>query len=312
MPAPDQFRIAVASRSFSRHDILCKELLAHFPNVTFNTEGLSLAGEKLFDFLNGCDGAIVALERIDAPLVTRLRNLKCVSKYGVGLDNIDVPSVEKMGIKLGWSGGVNARSVSELTLAFALGMLRNIFHSIDLMNKGQWLTRGGNQLSGKTVGIIGYGHVGRDVARLLQPFGCPLLINDVLDFTNEFDGKTQRAVDKKTIYSSADIISVHVPLDDSTKNMISHDEFSQMKPTAILINTSRGKIVDEGALAVALASKKIAGAAMDVFADEPYTSSDLLAHENFYGTPHIGGSSEEAILAMGRAAIKNLCEKLLS
>jgi phosphoglycerate dehydrogenase-like enzyme len=299
-------KVAVCSRSFSRNPTLRAELLGRYSNVTFNDGGLALAGDGLVEFLRGHDKAIVALEQIDDSLLSEVPELKVIGKYGVGVDSIDVDAMRKRGLRLGWIGGVNRRSVAELTLAFAITMLRHLPAAHREVLSGTWRQHLGGLLTGRTFGIIGCGRVGKDLVRLLQPFECPILVNDIRDypdFYSEFDIETTVLDD---LLSRCDIVSLHVPLDHSTRGMISADRLALMSSSAILINSARGGIVDEEALKFALAEGRLAGAAFDVFAIEPPQDRELITLSNFLATPHIGGSSEEAILAMGRAAITGL------
>lgn len=301
-------KVAVCSRSFSRNPVLRAELLSRYENVTFNDAGVQLKGDGLVDFLRGHDKAIIALETIDDYVLSRLPDLKVIGKYGVGLDMIDFDAMRRHGKRLGWISGVNRRSVAELVLAFAIVMLRHVPAANREILSGTWRQVSGGQLSGRTVGIIGCGHVGKDLVRLLQPFGCTIIVNDIRhygDFYGEFD---IRPLALEELLRRADLVTLHVPLDDSTRGLLNKERLSLIKPTAILINAARGGLVDEVALKAALIDKRLAGAAFDVFADEPPQDMELLALPNFLATPHIGGSSEEAILAMGRAAIQGLDE----
>jgi phosphoglycerate dehydrogenase-like enzyme len=302
--------VAVASRTFSRHKQLRELMLSKFSNVVFNDEGLSLSGAALRNFMKRKAGAIVALEPITAEIIDALPELRAIAKYGVGLDNIDQEALKRRGIKLGWTGGVNARGVSELALAFMLGLLRNVFLTSRHLAAGQWKNDGGMQLSEKAVGVIGCGHIGKDIIKLLQPFGCRILVHDILDMTAFCQTVGARQVTKEELLRGSDIVTLHIPFGEETRGYIGHKELAMMKPEAILVNTSRGNIVDESALLTALKENKIAGAGMDVFSIEPPGDCPLFSLPNFTGTPHIGGSSREAILAMGKAAIENL-EKLL-
>lgn len=302
----DPTPVAVASRSFSRHSILRAELLARYSHVTFNDTGQSLAGLALIDFLRGHNKIITALEVLDEAVFSSLPELKVVSKYGVGLEMIDLDAMVRRGVRLGWTGGVNKRSVAELTLAFMIALLHRVPQSNAEVRAGQWRQVVGAQLTGHTVGIIGCGHIGKDLAVLLTPFDCRVLAHDILDFP-EFYAKHQvLPVGLKELLCESDVVTLHVPLDDSTHNMLNAERLALLKPTAILINTARGKLVDEVALKSMLKEGRLAGAAFDVFAVEPPDDFELLHLPNFLATPHIGGSSEEAILAMGRAAIRGL------
>jgi phosphoglycerate dehydrogenase-like enzyme len=295
-------RVAVCSRSFSRHQTLRNGLLERYQNVTFNDDGLKLSGDSLVDFLSGHDKAIIGLETIDERLLVHLPELQVISKYGVGLDKIDVKAMRKYGRRLGWTGGVNRRSVSELVISFAITMLRHVPAAHREVLSGKWR----NYLSGKTVGIIGCGNIGKDLAPLLRAFGCSILVNDILDFPDFYAAHDIQPVSLQDLLVRSDIVTLHVPLDDSTRGLLDASRLAMMKPTAILLNAARGELVDEMALKKMLKSKKLAAAAFDVFAEEPPQDMELLSLSNFLVTPHIGGSAYEAILAMGRAAIDGL------
>ena len=294
--------IAVTSRSFSRHPVLRQELLARHDEVRFNDDGRSLRGDELVEFLQGCEKAIVALEPIDDALLERLPDLRVLSKVGVGLDTIDVAAVERRGIRLAWRPGTNSRSVTELALTLAISALRHVAQASSELRAGRWAQPKGTLLSGKTVGIVGFGHAGRDLAALLQPFECRILVADVLPV--EESEIEQVPLDK--LLAKADVVSLHVTLDDSTRELLDRRRLELLQPTAVVVNTARGGLVDEHALAELLRTGRLAAAAFDVFALEPPGDSELLPLPNFLGTPHIGGSTEEAILAMGRAAIEGL------
>ena len=299
-------KVAVCSRSFSKNKELRAALLSKYANVTFNDSGLQLEGDQLVQFLDGHDLAITALEKINDSILSKLPALKAIGKYGVGLDMIDFESMRKYKKRLGWTGGVNRRSVSELALAFAIVMLRHVVAGNREIISGTWRQHVGGQLSDSTVGIIGCGHVGKDLVQLLKPFGCKILVNDIVSYTEFYEAHDIEEVGLEELLSEADVVTLHIPLDDTTKNIISKNRIQLMKKNAILINTARGGLVDEFALKDALMSGQLGAAAFDVFAQEPPTNVELLSLPNFLATPHIGGSSAEAILAMGLSAIKGL------
>lgn len=298
--------IAVASRSFSKNQLLCEELLNIYDNVTFNSDGLALKGDQLIRFLKGHAKAIIALERLDQDVFAELPELKVVSKFGVGLDMIDLNAMERHGVLLGWIPGVNKRSVAELAVAQAINLRRGVLVASGDILSGRWQQVVGRNLSGSTVGIIGCGNVGKEVAILCSAYGCKVLVHDIINYEKFYKDYRVVATSLNDVLIRSDIVSLHVPLDDSTRNMINAKRLGLMKSDAILINTARGGIVDEYALKEALIGKRLAGAAFDVFEDEPPGNMELLRLPNFIATPHIGGSSEESILAMGRAAIEGL------
>lgn len=301
-------RVAVCSRSFSQHPILRAELISAFLNVKFNDEGLSLEGRELAQFLKGCDKAIIALEKVDADLLSAVPELKVVGKYGVGLDKLDFCAMDSAQVNLGWTPGVNALAVAELTLAMALTIVRNIQHSNNLVKAHGWKQIKGQQMSSMTYGILGCGHVGKALVKLLKPFGCKIIAYDITDQTEFYREHGVQAVDFQTLISTSMVLSIHVPKTEKTKNIINKDVLAQMKKGSFLINTARGGLIDEAALLLYLNNNHIAAAALDVFEIEPPVSSSLIDHPNVFATSHIGGSSEEAILAMGRAAIKGLTQ----
>ncbi len=300
--------VAVASRSFSRHPVLRDELLQQFENVTFNDAGVSLTGASLIDFLRGHERAITALERLDESVFAALPDLKVIGKYGVGLDMIDMKAMADHGVHLGWTGGVNKRSVSELVISTTIALLRHVQAANREVVAGTWRQHKGRYLSDRVVGIIGCGHVGKDLAPLLKAFGCDVMAHDILDFPDFYKEHGVRPSSLEDLLKACDVVSVHLPLDDSTRNILSAERLALMKHDAILINAARGHLVDEAALKAMLMDGRLGGAAFDVFASEPPEDMELLNLPNFLVTPHIGGSAEEAILAMGRAAIRGLTE----
>ena len=299
-------RIAVVSRSFARNPALKAELLARYRDVAFTDSPSVLEGAALIDLLRGHDRAIVGLERIDAAVLDAVPELRVVSKYGVGLDGLDMEALAARGVKLAWTGGVNKRSVSELTLAFAIALMHRLPESIRELNGGVWRPLVGRQLTGRTVGLVGCGHVGQDLVRLLAPFECRVLAHDIRDYPEFYASRRVEPVSLDRLLEASDIVSLHVPLDAVTRGMIGAAEIARMPAGAVLINAARGGLVDESALADALSSGHLAGAACDVFQIEPDANPRLLAMPTFLGTPHIGGSTVEAQLAMGRAAIEGL------
>jgi phosphoglycerate dehydrogenase-like enzyme len=302
----EKISIAVTSRSFSKNKVLRENLLSKYSRVTFNDKGLKLEGNALVNFLSGHKKAITALEEIDENLLSQLPELKVISKYGVGTDMIDIDAMQKYGVRLGWTGGVNRRAVSELVISFAISLLRHVPKAHREILSGSWRQHIGGNLSGRTFGIIGCGFVGKDLVKLLEPYGCRILVNDIKNYPGFYKQHNIEAVGKEELLEKADIISLHVPLDDTTKNMLTSQRLALMKPSAILINIARGGLLDENALKNMLKNGKLGGAALDVFATEPPNDYELLELPNFIATSHIGGSSEEAILAMGIAAIDGL------
>ncbi|MFA4964891.1 MAG: phosphoglycerate dehydrogenase [Thermoleophilia bacterium] len=311
MPSADGTPVAVASRSFSRHPLLRAELQERYSDVRFNDEGMALDRDGFIGFARGRRKVITALERIDEATLDALPELEVVSKYGVGTDMLDLAAMARRGVRLGWTPGVNRRSVSELAVAFMIALLRQVPLASAELRQGTWKNRQGRQLSERTVGIVGCGNIGKDLAVLLRAFGCTVLANDILDFPEFYAAHQIEPVGLEELLRRADIITLHVPHDDSTHGILSAERLALLQPGAVLVNTARGGLVDEAAVKAMLIDGRLAGAAFDVFATEPPDDPVLLRLPNFLGTPHIGGSSEEAVLAMGRAAIRGLDDNSL-
>lgn len=301
-----EYEVCVTSRSFSKNQILRSELLSRYEKVKFNDEGVRFTEDSLVEFLSGAEKAIIALDPINEAILSRLPNLKVVSKYGVGLNNIDFESMKSNGVLLGWKGGVNKRAVAELTLAGILSVYRNLYtHNKDLRND-TWSPILGNSLSGKSVGVVGLGHIGKEVAKFLKMFGCDVFVNDIKDYRDFCIENGLHFVDFETLVSSSNIITLHVPLDEQTKSMIDEKVLGNAKQDVLIINTCRGGVVCEKSLYDFLKNHHNANAFFDVFTEEPPKENPLLKLDNFYSVPHIGGTTEESVLAMGRSAIENL------
>ena len=299
-------RVAVVSPSFARNATLRAELLARYPDVTITETAEVVSGDALVGLLRGHDSAIVGLERIDDEVLAKVPELRVVSKYGVGLDGIDIEAMTRRGIKLAWTGGTNRRSVAELTLGFAIALLHRVPEADQALRKGQFRKWVGRQLTGRSFGIIGCGFVGQDLVTLLAPFSCRVLAHDIRDYPEFYRAHGVTPVSLDQLLEESDIVSLHVPLDRTTTGMIGAAQLARMRAGTFIINAARGGLIDEAALASALEAGHLAGAACDVFTIEPDASPRLLALPTFLATPHIGGSSQEAQLAMGRAAIDGL------
>ena len=298
--------VAVASRSFSKHPILRSKILESYPDAKFNDKGLSLSGDSLVEFLSGHEKAITALEVIDDSILSKLPNLKVIGKYGVGIDMIDLHAMKDRGVELGWTGGVNKRSVSELVISFSIYLLHRVAFANAEVRKGEWYQVKGRQLSDCTFGIIGCGHIGKDLVKLLKPFGCNILAHDIIDFKEFYKENDVTSVGLDELLQKSDVATLHLPKNDSTNNILNKDRLQMLKKDAVLINLARGGLLDESALKKMLIEKRIAGAALDVFSVEPPIDTDFAHLDNVLITPHIGGSTEEAIIAMGLAAIDGL------
>ena len=299
-------KVVVTPPAFYKSESLKSKLSSLFPNTVYNQNPDYLSGEDLMSFLKDADDAIIGRDPVTQDTLNALPQLKMISKYGVGFDNLDLNAIKQRGIELAVTTGINKRSVAELTLSFMVGLCHNIFISAERMKRGEWIREGGQILSGKTIGIIGCGNVGKEVIKLLKPFGCKILINDIED-RSEFC-REQSAIESsfELLIKESDIVSLHVPLTNLTRDMINKNVLKDMKANAFLVNTSRGPVVNSSHLHRALVSKQILGAALDVFCSEPPDDIEFLQLPQLMVTPHIGGNSREAVEAMGQAAIDNL------
>lgn len=301
-------KIAVISPLFSRSNELVTTLRSHFPDTTINADNTLKTKEDIIAYLQEMDGAIVGREEIDDEILQACPKLKILSRYGVGLDNVDVEALKKRNIHLGWTGGTNCNSVAEITLYFMLSLIRNTYTTATLLKQHTWKVNGGSELTGKTIGLFGFGHIAKRVVELLKPFSCTILVCNRTQ--NEAEAKSYGITfaSKERILEVADIISIHLPLTPQSKNLFSRAEFEAMKPSAFIINTARGGIIDEEALKVALKTGQIAGAGLEAFAQEPVQDWELIDLPNLMCLPHVGGNSKESILAMGYASIAHLKE----
>lgn len=297
--------VAITSRSFSNHPELRKAIQAKYPDVKFNESAMKFNENQIVKFLKGAEKAIIGLDAINESIVSQLPDLKVIVKFGVGLDKIDIPVLRKYNIALANTPGENKRSVAELVLGLVITIFRQLHLSYDSLIKSDFRQHKGNELFGKSIGIIGFGSVGKEVAKIFTALGCRCFAYDVIvhktkDYTVEFCNSLEE------LLTFTDIVTLHLPLNKFTYHILNRDRLSLLKRNAILINTARGGLVDEEGLTILLEERKVAAAAFDVFEQEPPISSKLLKLSNFFGTCHIGGSTEEAILAMGNAAIAAL------
>lgn len=299
-------KIAVITPLFSRSNELMQELGKHFSTITSNADNTLKTKEDIILFLQDIDGAIVGREVIDDEILVACPKLKILSRYGVGLDNLDIEAMQKRGITLGWTGGTNSNSVAEITLSFMLTLTRNIYKTSTLLKQHIWKDNGGSELTGKTIGLFGFGNIAKRVIELLQPFHCRILV--CTRTHNKADAKKYNITfaTKQEILQEADIISIHLPLTPESKNLFSTNEFTSMKKSAFIINTARGGIINEKALKIALKDGDIAGAGLEAFEVEPTQDWELINLPNLICLPHIGGNSKESILSMGYACIGHL------
>ena len=249
--------------------------------------------------------AIVSTDPFDRSVFAAAPGLKVVARVGVGIDSIDLDAATAAGVVVTTTPGANCETAADHALAMILAAVRRIVEHDASVRRGEW-ARGGDltpwTLHGATVGLVGFGEIGRAVARRLAAFDVQLLVCDPA--LTAADG--HRLVPLPELLSRADVVSLHVPLSDGTRHLLSTGMLAHLRPEAILVNTSRGAIVDEPALVDALAGGRLRAAALDVFADEPAVPEALRALPNVVLTPHIGGLSVRSIAAMTEQATESV------
>lgn len=299
-------KIAVISPLFSQSCKLKNELDKYFPDVKYNEDNSLKTKTDIIEYLQNVEGAIVGREEIDDEVLSQCPNLKIISRYGVGLDNIDIKALEKRSIKLGWSGGTNSNAVAEITLALMLMLSRNLYTSTTLLKQHIWKVNGGSELTSKTVGLFGFGNIAKRFVELLRPFDCSILVYNRTHRQEDVKKYNITYATKEEILTQADIISLHLPITFENKNLFSKEEFLLMKKSAFIINTARGALIDEEALKIALETGEIAGAGLESFVDEPTHNWELIDLPNVVCLPHSGAHSKESALKMGHASILHL------
>jgi D-3-phosphoglycerate dehydrogenase len=284
--------------------------------VTMNPEDVRLPPAQLAEACREIEGLVTSSTPISAAMLEQAPHLRVVSTVGVGYDNIDVAACTRRGIMVTNTPGVVTEATADLSFALLIAVARRLVEADRYVRDGHWRhwawgCMWGTDLVGKTLGILGFGRIGQAVARRARGFSMRVLYHDTQGpIANREQELGAQFVDRETLLREADFLSVHVPLAPDTHHLVSFAEFALMKPTAFLINTSRGKVVEEAALVEALKSKRIAGAGLDVFEFEPQIHPDLLAMPNVVVTPHMGTATAETRLAMAMMAAENLLDAL--
>jgi phosphoglycerate dehydrogenase-like enzyme len=305
-------KIGVTNGLFARHPVLRAELIERFPDAVFRSEVGSPTEAEMIELLAGCDGAIVGMEPVTERVLAALPQLKVIGKMGIGCDTLDFDALRKHGIFFGYTPGTNRLAVAELTLCYMIFGLRDVMALNVEMRAGERprmrLAKG---LTGRTVGIHGCGNVGKEVVRLLEPFNCDIIVHDIADYSDFYREHGITPVAFEELVERSEVLTLHLPKTAATIGLYDAQVLARMRPDAVLINTCRGGIVDEAALAERLASKQLAAACFDVFAVEPTTNDALINLPSMLSSPHIGAATDEARISMGMAAIDGLYENAL-
>lgn len=306
-----KFRVLIGSRSWGRatHEPLAN-LQAAGCEVIPNTLGRSYREDELRALLPNVDAFITGVDQVTAHALETTDRLRVISKHGVGLDNIDILAAKARGIIVTATLNAIHDSVADLTLALLLALARQIPVADNSLHAGKWEKFVGVELRGQVLGIVGLGRIGREVALRARAFGMQVLAYDVYQDNAFASEHAIRFVELDELLARADFLSLHAALTRGAEALIGAPELARMKPSAFLINTARGGLIDEASLTDALRERKLAGAALDVFASEPPTNHPLLALDNVILTPHIAGQTRQGLARMDEMAAENVLRVL--
>lgn len=271
---------------------------------TINPHGRKLSKDETVSLLQNMDGVVAGTESYPKEIIEKLPSLKIISRCGAGMDGIDQDFLKKSGIALVNTPDVHVTAVAELALSGLLSVNRKLFANHTQVVSGSWSKVMGRNLSGKTIGLIGMGKVGQAFAHLLSGFGCHLLAYDPY-YKGSWPAGIQRVTNLNAMWGKADVISLHIPATDETRHILNRQVFQSVKHDVIIINTSRGDLIDERALFEFLQGHPEAGAYLDVFQQEPYTGP-LTSLANIVVTPHIGTFTRETRVNMEIESVMNL------
>ena len=275
-----------------KNDLPIRQLAETGVDYLINPIGRKLKEDELAGMVGDVEVLIAGTEPITEKVMANAPRLKLISRVGIGLDSVDLMAAERRGIKVSYTPDAPAPAVAELTIGLMFSLMRSIHVANAQMHRGEWHRYFGRRLTELTVGIVGAGRIGGRVVRHLRALGVKrLLVNDICPDACRFDGVDAiECVDKDTIYRESDLVSLHVPLTAQTKNMVRREHLLQMKPDAMIVNTARGGIIHEDDLAEVLNLGHLAGAAVDVFCEEPYQGR-LSSVERCLLTSHMGSMS---------------------
>lgn len=300
-------RVLVTPTSWGKNDPrLRRELAQAVGEVVYNPTGRPLGSAELARLLRGIDGYIAGVDIVDRQAIEAGDRLRVIARYGVGVDRVDLDAARERGIVVTNTPGANAASVAELTIAMMLALARQLPEAIAATRGGGWPRLSGTAVAGKTVGLLGLGAVGRQVARRLAGFECRVLACDpaVTAETARALGADLAPMDD--VVAQADFLSLHLSLTPATRRLVDSSFLARMKRGAFLVNTSRGELVDELALADAIQDGRLGGAAVDVFtAEPPPADHPFLRLPQVLVTPHCGAHTDDATNAMGWMALRD-------
>jgi D-3-phosphoglycerate dehydrogenase len=302
-----QYRLLVTPTSYGRNDSRLKsELEALVGEVIYNPTGKPLTSPEVAQLLPGIDGYIAGLDDIDAQALIMADRLKVIARYGVGVDKVDLITARDKGIVVTNTPGANSVSVAELALGLILALARQIPAAVEAVHLGKWPRYPGISLEGKTIGILGLGAIGKQLARRLVGFDCKILAFDPYADVDFAKANHVELTTMEQLIEQSDFISLHVPLLPETRGMVNDSFLNKMKKGSFLINTSRGEVVDEAALLIAIQNGHLKGAGLDAFSVEPPDPKNpLLALPQVIATPHLGAQTDGATSNMGWLAMRD-------
>ena len=293
-----------------KNDKALEPLRAFADNLVFNSTGKPLREDDLIPLLKDCDGYIAGLDSITEKVLAACPRLKVISRYGAGVDRVDLAAAKARNIAVTNTPGANAEAVGELALTLMLSVARQVPYLDRSTKEGGWLRTTGMELKGKALGVMGLGSIGKVLARSAQGLEMTVLAYDPYINADYCAAHAIRPCAFEEVLREADVISLHLPLNDETHHLIDDRAIRQMKPAAVLINTSRGGIIDEEAALAALKEGRLGGLGLDAFEAEPPKDSPLFAFPNVVATPHTGAHTREATDNMARMAVENLIDVL--
>ncbi|MGX9961826.1 NAD(P)-dependent oxidoreductase [Roseomonas sp. F4] len=284
-------------------------ILDQYPQAKFNEDiRHRMSEDEVIAFLADCDCAIMGGDVVSDRMLRALPHIRDIGIFGVGLNTVDLLACQRHGVRLGFTPGVNRLAVAELALCFMIAGLRWVAPlSLAMRNGERPRTRVGRSLTGRVVGLHGCGHIGKEVVRLLKPFGCTILAHDLRDYPDFYQANGVTPVSLDELWERAEVLSLHIPRSPATEDLYNAATLARLRPDCVLVNTCRGGIVNEAALLARLESGALTAACLDVFAQEPPEDDRLLRHPNLLSTPHAGASTREARIAMVEAALEGLC-----
>jgi len=287
-----------------------KKLKSFSGSLVFNPGAKPLTEDELIPLLDGCVGCIAGLDFFTAKVIENAKDLKVISRYGAGVDRVDLPAAKAKNVVVCNTPGANAQAVADLTFALLLCTARKV-HILDRKTReGQWPRSNGTELYNKTIGILGLGAIGKAVAQRAAGFSMKVLAYD--PYINKEYAAANRIIpaDLAAIIREADFLSLNMPLTDETRHIISADVMKNMKKGAIIVNTARGGLIDEAAAYELLISGHLGGMGLDVFEEEPPQKTPLFDLENVVLTPHTSAHTTEATSAMADMSVQNLIDVL--